>query len=127
MTDQNESTSADNPATGLHGRPSAAELVAAVREFLETDVMGATEGRVQFHARVAVNVLAMVEREFRDGPAQQAVHDAGLASLGVHTDAELAAAIRSGALDDRRAEVRAVVERMVNDRLQVANPKYARS
>ncbi len=37
-------------------RPSTAELVAAVREFLERDVMPATEGRVQFHTRVAVNV-----------------------------------------------------------------------
>ena len=44
-------------------RPTAAELVAAVREFLERDVMAATEGRVQFHTRVAVNVLGMVERE----------------------------------------------------------------
>ena len=46
----------------LHDRPSAGELVAAVREYLERDVMPATEGRVAFHARVAVNVLGMVER-----------------------------------------------------------------
>ena len=45
------------------GPTDAAELVAAVREFLERDVMAATEGRVQFHTRVAVNVLSMVERE----------------------------------------------------------------
>ena len=41
----------------LHDRPTAAELVAAVHEYLERDVMTATEGRVAFHARVAVNVL----------------------------------------------------------------------
>ena len=48
-------------------RPTASELVAAVREFLERDVMAATEGRVQFHARVAVNVLNIVARELELG------------------------------------------------------------
>ena len=37
---------------GLHGRPTAAELVEAVREFLENDVFPEAEGRVQFHTRV---------------------------------------------------------------------------
>ena len=49
--------------TTTHGRPTAAELVAAVTEFLESDVRGATEGQVNFHARVAANVLRIVERE----------------------------------------------------------------
>src|ERR1700710_276850 len=48
-------------------RPTAAELVTAVREFLERDVMAATEGRVQFHTRVAVNVLNTVARELELG------------------------------------------------------------
>ena len=43
-----------------HDAPSAAELVEAVREWLERDVMAATEGRLRFHARVAVNVLSIV-------------------------------------------------------------------
>ncbi len=42
----------------------------------------ATEGRVQFHARVAARVLATVERELALGPAQVAAHGAALASLG---------------------------------------------
>ncbi len=50
-----------------HDVPTAAELVEAVREYLERDVMTSTEGRVQFHARVAVNVLKMVERELAVG------------------------------------------------------------
>ena len=48
-------------------RPTAAQLVTAVREFLERDVMGATDGRVNFHARVAVNVLNTVARELELG------------------------------------------------------------
>jgi hypothetical protein len=107
-----------------HDIPTAAQLVEAVREFLERDVMAATEGRVQFHTRVAVNVLGMVERELAAGAAQAAAHAEGLAGLGVRDEAELAAAIRDGRLDDRMAEVTAFVRRTVTDKLQVANPKY---
>jgi hypothetical protein len=107
-----------------HDIPTAGQLVEAVREFLERDVMAATEGRVQFHTRVAVNVLGMVERELALGPAQAEEHRARLAALGYESEAELAAAIRSGALDDRRAEVSAFVRRTVEDKLRVANPKY---
>ena len=107
-----------------HDVPSAAELLEAVREWLERDVMAATEGRLQFHTRVAVNVLAIVERELALGPAQADAHRARLASLGVQSEAELAARIRSGELDDRAAEVRAVVLATVVDKLAVANPRY---
>ena len=108
----------------LHDVPDAAALVEAVREFLEHDVMGATEGRVQFHTRVAVNVLGMVERELRDGAAQLEAHAAGLAELGVPDEKSLAEAIRAGDLDDRLDEVRAFVERSVRAKLEVANPRY---
>ena len=107
-----------------HDIPTATQLVEAVREFLERDVMAATEGRVQFHTRVAVNVLGMVERELAAGPAQAITHAEGLARLGVADEAELAAAIRDGRLDDRMAEVTAFVRRTVTDKLLVANPKY---
>ena len=108
----------------LHDAPSAAELIVAVREFLEGDVMGATDGRVRFHARVAANALSMVERELALAPGQQADHAAALASLGVAHEAELAAAIRSGRLDGRLAEVTEVVRATVRAKLEVANPKY---
>ena len=42
-------------------------------------------------------------------------------------DAELAAAIRSGALDDRYDEVKAAVWAGVRDKLAVANPRYLES
>ena len=110
-----------------HDRPGAAELVEAVREFLERDVMGATAGRVQFHTRIAVNVLRMVERELTVGAEQSVAHGERLAALGVADDVELAAAIRSGALDDRRDEVLAALRAAVADKLAVANPGYAES
>jgi len=116
--------SASSEPGGMHGRPTAEELVTAVREFLEKDVMAATSGAVQFHTRVAINALAAVERELRDGPAMSEAHAARLASLGYASEADLADAIRSGALDDRYAEVAAAVRATVHDKLAVANPKY---
>lgn len=110
--------------TAPHDAPTVAELVEAVREFLERDVLGATEGRVQFHTRVAINVLGMVQREIEAGPEPRARHDGRLAELGMADDAELAASIRSGALDDRYDEVKAAVWASVRDKLAVANPRY---
>lgn len=107
-----------------HDVPTAAELVEAVREFLEKDVMAATEGRVNFHTRVAVNVLHMVQRELELGDAQASSHAERLASLGVASEKELSEAISSGQLDDRLSDVIAVVKASVADKLSVANPKY---
>lgn len=107
-----------------HDRPTAGELVEAVREFLERDVMTATEGRVQFHTRVAVNVLGMVQRELELGPEQAAAHHDRLQALGFSDEAELAAAIRSGDVDDRYDEIKAAVAATVTDKLRVANPKH---
>ncbi len=107
-----------------HDVPTAAQLVESVREWLERDVIPATQGRLQFHGRVAVNVLAMVERELAVGAEQGAAHEARLSQLGCVDDAQLAARIRSGELDDRSAEVRDLVWASVRDKLAVANPKY---
>ena len=60
--------------TEPHDVPDLAGLVEAVREFLEGDVAAATKGRVHFHARVATNVLRIVERELALGPAQAEAH-----------------------------------------------------
>jgi hypothetical protein len=110
--------------TAPHDRPTAAELVEAVREFLATDVAPALDGRDAFQLRIALNVLAMVEREVQVGPGQAAVHVARLATLGVADDRELADAIRSGRLDDRWEEVVAAVRASVVDKLAVAHPGY---
>jgi hypothetical protein len=106
----------------LHGRPTVAELVAAVAEFLETDVRDSTTGQVNFHGRVAANVLRIVERELLDESAAD-VTDA-LADVGFSDEAELAAAIRAGALDDRSDQVRSALRALVSHRLSVAHPGY---
>jgi hypothetical protein len=107
----------------LHGRPTAPELIAAVAEFLDTDVRAATDGQVNFHARVAANALRMVERELLDAGAAEA--RAALAGLGFGDEAGLAAAIRAGELDGRGdAQVTACLRTLVRHRLAVAHPGY---
>jgi hypothetical protein len=94
----------------MQGIPSSAQLAAAVREFLEGDVMPATEGRVSFHARVAANVLAQLERELESGLPDTS------------GDADLCAAIRAGSIDlDKAYEA---IRPTVVAKLRVANPRH---
>ena len=60
---------------GLHGRPTARELLDAVRTFLTDDVMSGTTGRLAFDARVAANIVAIVERELAQAPREHTGHD----------------------------------------------------
>jgi hypothetical protein len=107
-----------------HDAPSSIELLESVREWIDREVIPSTDGRLRFHARVASNVLAMVEREIELGPAQAAAHAERLSRLGVTDDAELAAAIRDRRFDDRADELRTLLAEMVADKLAVANPGY---
>ena len=109
--------------TSAHGRPTAAELIAAVAEFLETDVRESTAGQVNFHARVAANALRMVERELlADAPTTAST--SALAGVGCVDEAELAAAIRAGELDGGSDQVQSALRALVGRRLAAAHPGY---
>ncbi len=99
--------------TAPYGRPTAPELVAAVADFLDADVRGATNGQVNFHARVAANVLRIVERELGNDEAPAV------------NEADLVAAIRAGQFDDQPDDVMTALRTLVYDRLEVAHPGYA--
>jgi len=71
----------------MAGHPTASELVAAVQAFLKGLPLNS---RDMFHARVAANALAIVERELAAPPVPVVF---GL------SDASLCAAIRAGAYD----------------------------
>jgi aminoglycoside phosphotransferase (APT) family kinase protein len=109
-----------------HDVPSAPQLLDSVVDFLRSDVLASTEGRVRFHARVAANVVAMVSREIVLGPEQAIAHGARLAALGVANEAELASSIRAGVFNDRLPAVSDAVRATVHDKLLVANPTYGR-
>ena len=106
------------------GRPTAAELVEAVREYLEANVMERSEGGARFEARVARNALAVVERELLLGREIAAAHAYRLRDLGITDDAALAAAIRAGDFDDGWEPVASALAASARDQLLVANPSY---
>lgn len=107
-----------------HDAPDAQELVVAVREWLEHESFDGRSSGSRFNARVAVNVLSMVEREISLGPAHARRHHERLAQLGCSDDNELARRIRDGEFDHRLDEVRALVFESICDKLAVANPSY---
>jgi aminoglycoside phosphotransferase (APT) family kinase protein len=108
----------------LFGRPTASELVEAVREYLDARVNDPDNSSGRFEARIARNALSIVERELAHGESMVAAHEARLAGLGFGDDASLASAIRSGSLDDRFDEVASALAASTRDALLVANPGY---
>lgn len=112
--------------TSPHDRPTSVELLEAVREWMEKDLMPDVDGRLQFHTRVAMNIIDIVRREIELGPDQESRHAEMLAVFGVSSDQELASSIRAG---DHDADLGSVLEHLrpiVEDKLRVANPKYLR-
>jgi len=125
----------------MQDRPTVAELLEAVRGFLERDAIDALEGAAKFHARVAANVLAIVARELDLEPAQLAAEwrrldellgaapaptDLPALRLGIRERTEaLCERIRRGEADTGpvRAAIVAHVRATVREKLSVTNPK----
>jgi uncharacterized protein DUF6285 len=125
----------------MQDRPTVAELLDAVRGFLEHDAITALEGTAKFHARVAANVLAIVARELEMESTQLAAEWQRLDALlgdrpmpaeipdqraGVRErTTELCERIAGGDADAEpfRAAVLAHVRATVGEKLAVANPK----
>ena len=110
--------------TAPHDRPTASELLEALQEWMERDLLPGVDGRLQFHTRVAINMIDIVRRELELGPDQEARHQEVLSSFGMSDDAELAAAIRDGSFDANLVEVLNRLRPVVEDKVRVANPRY---
>lgn len=110
--------------TAPHDRPTAVELLEALHEWMERDLLPGVDGRLQFHTRVAINMIDIVRRELDLGPDQEARHQEVLSTFGMSDDAELAAAIRSGVFDSHLLEVLNRLRPVVEDKVRVANPRY---
>jgi hypothetical protein len=127
----------------MQDRPTALELLEAVRGFLERDVVPVLEGPRRFHALVAANVLAIVARELdgeedrltaewrRLGPVvgEAGPPPSGLSALRAavrEATAALAERIRRGDVDEGpfRDAARRVVRETVVEKLRVANPRF---
>jgi hypothetical protein len=114
-------------------RPTAPELLTAIADFLReeaTPALDRTEPRLGFQMRVAVNSLAILERESRLGPEADRREHARLATLlgrdGTLDDLnrELARQLRSGTRDECDAAMMAHLEATTADKIAIANPKW---
>jgi len=124
----------------MQDRPSARELLEAVEQFLERDVVSALEGPKQFHARVAANVMRILARELELEPGflraewqrlnellggESAVDDAHLPAAVTRRTRELCERIRRGDADAQpsRSRVLAHVRQTVEEKLAIAKPE----
>jgi hypothetical protein len=114
-------------------RPTASELLAAIADFLReeaTPALDKAEPRLGFQMRVAVNSLAILEREARLGPGADAAERARLVRLlgrdGTLDDLNraLARQLRAGERDERDAALMAHLEATTADKIAIANPKW---
>ena len=124
----------------MQDRPNVDELLEAVAGFLHGDVMANTTGRINFHARVAGNVIEMLRRELSLEEGHLAHEWAGLdgllggvprpaslseqrAALTARND-DLASRIRAGEFDDGapRSALLAHLRATMRDKLAVSNP-----
>ncbi|AFV77430.1 hypothetical protein Theos_2453 (plasmid) [Thermus oshimai JL-2] len=109
-------------------RPTADELLEALSEFLEKEVLPALpDPRLRFQTLVALNALGLVRRELALGAALEAEDAAELrALLGREGNRgtllqELAQRVREGQAPEGTA---AFLKAHVRRKLRVANPKY---
>jgi aminoglycoside phosphotransferase (APT) family kinase protein len=122
------------PAPAPYGRPTATELLEAVREFLTGQVMPATTGQLAFHARVAANVLGIVARELEAGaPPEAGLADSVPPEAGAVLPEAGAVLPEAGAVPPEAGAVppeagavppEAGLAARVAARLAVANPRY---
>jgi hypothetical protein len=126
----------------VQDRPTAIELLIAIRDFLEQEIAPELTGRTRFHMRVVHNLLNTLERELAHEEAAVVAEWGRLASLldgardrpstfeGLRADVrtlntELSAKIRSGEIDVRWDEALAALRDTVREKLEIANPNYA--
>jgi len=112
-------------------KPSSRELLAAVKEFMETRVIKAVDNRTAFHARVAANVLSIVDRELDLGPELAIAERERLAVL-LKTDGnrnalnkELCLRIRNKKIDPENPVLIEHLYQTVMGRLSIDNPRYS--
>ena len=114
-------------------RPTDAELLDAVVEFLATKVEPeVSTPDVRFRLRVAMNVLGIVRRECQLGAAHDARERDALAQLlgasAVGLDELnrlLCRRLRQGDFDGRLGEVLPVLTSITMDKLSIDNPRFS--
>ena len=123
----------------MQDKPTAEELLEALAQFLDAEVVPAFEGRRRFHAIVSANVARIVAREIRLGPEHAKQEYAALCALLdesateaaptetklARLNTELCDRINRGAADqgDYRRKVIDFLRTVVAAKLAIDNPK----
>jgi hypothetical protein len=123
-------------------RPSAAELLEAVAEYLFAELRPVVPREQRFRLLVAANVCAVVARELEAGDAplredlalfnellgraapETALEGVDLEEAVREAESDLAAALRSGELDDRLDQLTGLLAGHVRRKLSIARPGY---
>lgn len=115
----------------MQDQPSILELVRALRGFVEDEAAPQLKGRAAFHARVAVNVLGIIERGLERGPEQDAAEQRRLETLLGRSGSldelnrELCRRIRGGQIDLDTPALREHLRETTLAKLAVDQPGYA--
>ncbi|MES2722448.1 MAG: DUF6285 domain-containing protein [Pseudomonadota bacterium] len=110
--------------------PRTEELVEAVARWIDS-IRPELKPRDAFLARVAVNVLGVVQRELTLGPAAEAAAVERMSGLLGHTGsyedltAELCARLQAGELDAETPGLLAALRANAEDQVAIDQPNYA--
>lgn len=111
-------------------QPTAPEMLAVIRDYLEATILQELRGDKWFNVKVAINMLATVERELRLGPAADAAEAARLESItGAQGSLDalnriLAERIRDGTIGSDDAVLLDHLRRSAADALHINNPAW---
>lgn len=116
----------------MHEAPSSEELLGSVIGFLNQVAVPQLSGQAAFHARVAANALALVEREMAQRPAADARAQALYAALLNDTTSPLealnkqvCAQIRLGTLACDNPALLAALREITSAQLAIDQPTYS--
>lgn len=114
----------------MSSRPSASQLIGAVREWISKELASGLEGEQAYPARIAVSVLEIVAREIELSNRLQRNERSRLAALlGYDAElgqlnADLCARIASGATDYNDPRLLDHLRLTALEKLAIDNPRY---
>ncbi|MEG9862501.1 MAG: DUF6285 domain-containing protein [Parvularculales bacterium] len=116
----------------MQDQPSLIELVNAVQTFLRSDAAPALSGQKAFHALVAANVLAIVERELSlapQGDEQELARLKALLNMDgdlLSLNKELCQRIADGRLTMETPGLIEHLQRTTETKVAIDQPRYSR-
>tara|TARA_B100000953_G_C17951400_1_gene400060 strand:- start:237 stop:605 length:369 start_codon:yes stop_codon:yes gene_type:complete len=113
----------------IFDRPTSAELVQVVSEFLEKEIKSNLPDHLAFKTQIAINVLNIVKREQQNEKILSNESRAILLNLFKDSDKtnieELAKQIQTGKLKLDNEELRDALIEITKKKISVDNPKYS--